>query len=214
MKKCKKNYCLFIPVIVILTCVLFTCSILCDSSKVSAEEISYFSDEKLITDSKKSWTVRFNFELDQSTINENSMYIYNNSAGTKIPVEVKLLDDKKSIEIKPLSDYISGDSYTIYIKDSLKSNKSKSLKKTVALDFRMASSIEQVNSYVNSLFTCIKVKTSSKVFSVKINDNETQYDGDGVYSLNSFDISSGTSVKITTYDSKGNIIDTMSYRVK
>lgn len=220
MKIDRRNLHFTVSITTIFICVLFTFTLLSLNNKVSAEEISYFSSEKLITDTKKTWVVKFSSPLDVSTVNVDNVYIMDNTIAEKISAEVSLSDDKKSVEIKPTTDYIGADSYTVYIKNTVRNEKFINLKKTVALDFRMDPSIntsrvlQKVDCYVNSLFTCIKVKANNKAYSVKIDGIDMQYDGNGVYSINSLDIYNGKNVKIAAYDGNGNMIDTMDYVVK
>lgn len=89
---------------------------------------------KLDVDANKSWIVRFNKELDGSTIDE-SKFVVTDANGQQIAVSAKLGDDKKSVVVSPKSQYSYGKTYSLIVKDGIKAANKSSLIKSSKIEF-------------------------------------------------------------------------------
>ncbi|WP_102345037.1 SH3 domain-containing protein [Bacillus sp. Marseille-P3661] len=81
----------------------------------------------------KVWNVELDTEIAASSIQSTNIYIQD-STKKDVAVELSLGADAKKISIKPLQTYVSGQTYTLYIKN-IKSVKGKQLKDNVKMDF-------------------------------------------------------------------------------
>jgi len=82
----------------------------------------------------KNWTIKFNMELDEATINDSNVYILNKD-GEKNNCEISLNTDKKGIIIAPKSNYNPAEEYSLIISKNIKSTSNKSLAKAVKMTF-------------------------------------------------------------------------------
>ncbi|MCY6370970.1 DUF5050 domain-containing protein [Clostridium ganghwense] len=81
----------------------------------------------------KEWKIKFNRELDESTIHSSNVYV-EDSEGSKFYTNLHVSEDKKEITIKPISDYLQGKQYYIILKD-IKSKHGKKLVKANKISF-------------------------------------------------------------------------------
>ena len=84
--------------------------------------------------SDKVWTISFNQELDETTVNENNICIYKGNETNKILVNLEVLNNKQ-IKISFPAGYISGEYYHMYIKTGIKSKTGNVLKKGIKMTF-------------------------------------------------------------------------------
>lgn len=120
--------------------------ILLVSSTSFAQEITTKYDTPL----DKSWDIKFNMDIDDSTLNSNNVFI-TDSNGSKIDCKVSLADTGETdiITISPNNKYLSGNKYTLYVKD-IKSANGNSLKEKVTMDFITVKSNQEMKVYKSS----------------------------------------------------------------
>lgn len=108
--------------------------------------------DEVNVDSYKDWTIEFNTEIDEATINTKNIFVVElspTSEGAKPAVTVSLKEDKKSVIVKaPLEGYKNGGSYVLVIERSVKSVKGKPLIEKVEVEFSI---IEQPNKEVENI---------------------------------------------------------------
>jgi len=115
----RKIVCCLIFSLLILSPVI----VLADTMKtVSFEEI-VFKEE--VVNLNKEWTIRFSREIASSSINEENISLQERENEIKIPVELKLQPDGKSVQVKPLQNYEPGKSYCLIITDGIQDKKTK-----------------------------------------------------------------------------------------
>ena len=112
------------------------------SSNVPAGTIPENYEDKATTieeevSENKEWSIKFNQELDDTTIN-NSNVIVINSSGEKQGMEVILDSDNRSIKITPEKKYVKGQSYYIIIKETIKSLSGRQLNEPMLVKFVVA----------------------------------------------------------------------------
>ncbi len=113
----------------IVCCVIFSLlvlspvMVLADTMKAVTFEEIVFKEE--VINLNKEWTVRFSREIASSSINEENISLQERENETKIPVELKLQPDAKSVRVKPLEQYEPGKSYCLIITDGIQDKKTK-----------------------------------------------------------------------------------------
>lgn len=75
-------------------------------------------EERVITDSTKSWTVHFNEEVNLDSVKKRNIYIMEENGQI---LEAKLSTNGKSVTISPESSYNKGQNYLLVIMSNLKS---------------------------------------------------------------------------------------------
>lgn len=70
--------------------------------------------EKSDVEEDKEWSIRFNKEVIESSLDSNSVYVLD-SNGQKVDIAVSVSDDKQTVKIKPTGTYMPGESYCLYI---------------------------------------------------------------------------------------------------
>ncbi|MDW8802579.1 Ig-like domain-containing protein [Clostridium sp. A1-XYC3] len=139
---------------------IFTASIICVSlfsAKAAAADVNLInnntysaittanSEVKLLESksnipSNKKWTIKFNKEVDYSSLSQDSVQVIDNK-GQAVSVKLTAGSDNTSIDVlPPSSNYSAGQTYTIIIKKSLNSKTNKTLSKEVRMSFTIASS--------------------------------------------------------------------------
>lgn len=96
---------------------------------------------KEVVPKDKEWNIKFNKELDESTITEDNIVVVD-SMGRTQSVKVSLGEDKSSVKLTPNQPYEYGESYYIIIKDSVKASSGKKLPKAVVAQFTVNESKE------------------------------------------------------------------------
>jgi N-acetylmuramoyl-L-alanine amidase len=81
----------------------------------------------------KVWTIKFNNELDPDSINTDNIVVLNDkNEEVKIKVECK---DSKTVSVSPLESYEEGKTYTLLIKDQVKSKDGNKIKTPIRMKF-------------------------------------------------------------------------------
>lgn len=78
--------------------------------------------------------VPFDEPLAANTINRANIYV-KNSKGAKIPIDRNISKDGKAIVIKPLTEYIRGETYTLYISKNVKYRRGISIGQNLKMNF-------------------------------------------------------------------------------
>lgn len=81
----------------------------------------------------KPWRVTFNFPVDPLTIKEKNIYI-TDEMGTKVSLVYYV--EEKTVQLSPAKDYLSGKTYTLWIKD-VKSKTGITLKQNTKMEFEI-----------------------------------------------------------------------------
>lgn len=93
---------------------------------------------QLVTDSKKSWKIRFNMKVKEESVTERTIYIVNQQ-GLLQKNNVYVKSERNVVEIKPHLSYSHGQMYYLFITDDVKSEGGKGLKENVAHSWLMSS---------------------------------------------------------------------------
>lgn len=62
----------------------------------------------------KAWIIKLNKDFNKEDVNNNNIFIIN-QLGENIPVEFEILSDDNAIKVKPLSKYLNGETYGLFI---------------------------------------------------------------------------------------------------
>ncbi|AKN33233.1 N-acetylmuramoyl-L-alanine amidase [Clostridium carboxidivorans P7] len=100
-------------------------------------------------DINKSWTVKFNKEIDKSTISESN-FIVKDESGQTVPVSLTIGSDNKSVIVSPKVQYQYGKKYSLAI-NNIKSSSGKKLTQAEKMEF----STKSVNNTNNAYTVCI-----------------------------------------------------------
>jgi hypothetical protein len=65
-------------------------------------------------DTKKSWTIKFNKEVNVNTINANTIKVVDDN-NKSIDINIQIATDRKSITITPKADYLQGNNYYVIV---------------------------------------------------------------------------------------------------
>jgi N-acetylmuramoyl-L-alanine amidase len=134
-----------------ILCFLLTV-ILCGGFNVVQADTYEDKGIKLDVDNNKSWIIKFNKELDDSTIDE-SKFVVTDENGQQVSVGVTLGADAKSVVVSPKSEYSYGKTYNLIIRDGIKATSKNSLVKTAKMQFTVKSN---------------KINESNKAYTVAI----------------------------------------------
>lgn len=145
------------------SCIFFLFSfllVLTFFGKFSFVQAAAYDDKgiKLDIDTNKSWIVKFNKELDNNTI-DDSKFTVTDEKGQPVGVSVKLGTDKKSVIVSPKDQYSSGKTYSLFIKDGIKSTNKSSLTTPTKMQFTVKNS--SVNDFNKAYTVCIDAGHSS-----------------------------------------------------
>ena len=115
--------------------IIFTLFILLFTLSVSQSYAETYKEwtEKTNLEPDKVWTINFNNDINQSTINSNNVYVIdegNNIFNTKTDII-----NSKTIKVTPISNYSYGKVYYLYIKNIEKSNSNDILKENIRMKF-------------------------------------------------------------------------------
>lgn len=81
--------------------------------------------------------IPFDEPLDARTINKANIYV-KNSKGTKIPISRNISQDGKNVVIIPMTEYIRGETYTLYISKNVKYRSGKTIGQGIKMSFTVA----------------------------------------------------------------------------
>lgn len=93
-----------------------------------------FTKDAVDVDVNKVWTINFNNELDRTSIDKTDNITVVDDKGSKIGMKIDYKDNK-SITVSPLIKYNYGKTYTLIVKDNIKSKQGSKLKKGVEMKF-------------------------------------------------------------------------------
>lgn len=100
-------------------------------------------------DINKSWTVKFNKDIDKSTVNESN-FIVKDESGQTVPVSLTIGSDNKSVIVSPKAQYQYGKKYSLAI-NNIKSSSGKKLTQAGEMQF----STKSVNNTNSAYTVCI-----------------------------------------------------------
>lgn len=186
-------------------------------SKTDTLKFKSWGQPQVVSDVNKAWLINFSHKVKDSTINNYNIFI-EDEYGNKLETATTMLNNNKTIKISPSKPYEDLKSYKLFIQDTIENEDGKQLKIPVFYEFRVdlkskKDSINGVTTSVNSLFTAVNIKTSSKVYKVYVDNEEAKYKGNNEYNSNMIGKKIGDKVKIKTYDSDNNLIDEMDYTI-
>lgn len=201
----KKNACIVLIVFLALNIGINTnCIAATGYTDTNTKEIN---SESIIKDAKKVWRIKFNKNIDESSMLSN-IYIVDGS-NNKISTNLKLLSDKKTVELSPIKEYEVNKSHKIYVND-IKGENGERLSKQVVYSFKL----EELNgndisikTNISTLLTYIQINTSKEVFKVTVNNIEMKYEGNNNYALGLSDIGVGKKVIIQIFDKNNKLLD-------
>jgi inhibitor of cysteine peptidase len=95
----------------------------------------------------KVWEATFTEEMDEQTINKDTVYVVNNK-GEKLDLSISLSKDKKTIRINPPEGGYDPnvDYYTLYVKAALKSVGGRTLRASKNVSFSVSEKLPVLNS--------------------------------------------------------------------
>lgn len=203
--------------IIFVICIVLVISSKGVLAKTDHSKFKTWGQATTISDVNKEWYIKLNHKLKGSTINKYNIFI-EDEAGNRIETTISMLNDNKTIKILPNKPYENLKSYRIYINDKVQNEEGKGLKEPIFYEFKVVlkddkSSIKEVNSSVNSLFTSISVKTSSNIYKVYADNIEAKYKGNNYYNVNIIGKKIGDKVKIKTYNSENKLVDEIEYTI-
>ena len=175
----------------------------------SAKTWDYQTSENV----NKIWKVKFNMQLSEKSLTSSSIYV---TDGSKThPTTLSLAKDGYAVDIKPTTPYVVGKQYQIIVKTTVQAN-GKMLKTPIEVPFRIVDStvkIQHAQNDISSIFTTVKVKTSSDVYRVTVDGEEMNYKGNNSFVYTLIDKSAGSSVYIYAYDENDRRIESLKYTI-
>ncbi|WP_036202071.1 DUF2599 domain-containing protein [Ureibacillus sinduriensis] len=121
--------------ITLFSTILFAVFLPSTASQAKNETNYQLFGSSITNDNMKKWELIFNTNINAKTVNSNSIYVMqgaNKVNGTSLTVG----PDKKSVKIMPPDQgYSFGQSYTIYVEDTIKSNTGNKIKQKLAYEF-------------------------------------------------------------------------------
>ncbi|NMM61600.1 N-acetylmuramoyl-L-alanine amidase [Clostridium sp. P21] len=107
------------------------------ATHVQADEI-IGNGIKSDVDTNKSWTIKFNKELNKSTVNESN-FVVKDESGQTVPISLTIGSDNKSVIVSPKTQYGCGKGYSLTI-NNVKSVTGKQLANSEKMEFLTKSS--------------------------------------------------------------------------
>ncbi|SKA81607.1 Secreted protein containing C-terminal beta-propeller domain [Caloramator quimbayensis] len=123
----------------------------------------------------KELIVMFDYPLDEKTVGSN-VYVLNYK-NSKVPINISLTDDKKSIKVSPVSGYEFGKTYTLFISNKVRYKNGKYTNTMVKRQFTISQDLESKELPI--------VKSNEELLSLLSN---TQKYFDGIYYLKKSDM--------------------------
>ncbi|MEW9094520.1 MAG: N-acetylmuramoyl-L-alanine amidase [Clostridiaceae bacterium] len=129
----KKNY---RKIIAIFTMLLFVATGFFGGNYVKASTDFGNWSTKENVEENKVWTIKFNNELNKSTINDKNIYVTDES-GQTIPVNVVISSDNKgvTVSLKNNGKYEAGKTYYLYVNEKVQKASGKPLGKPIKMKF-------------------------------------------------------------------------------
>ena len=205
----RKNICIILIVLLAINIGTFT-NCIAVTNYTQTENINSVSATK---DTKKVWCIKFNKDIDEKSLSSN-IYIVD-SSNKKLTTTLKLLSDKRSVEISNVKEYEVGKTYKIYI-NNIKSEKGEELSKQVIHSFMVEplnSTVISIKANFNTLLTYLTINTSKEVYKVTVNNVEMKYEGNNNYELALQGIGEWENVIIKTFDSNNKLLEQKEYIV-
>ncbi|MFL0195601.1 N-acetylmuramoyl-L-alanine amidase [Clostridium sp. WILCCON 0269] len=84
----------------------------------------------------KSWKIKFNMELDESTVNDSNIVVMD-SDGNAVPISLQLEDNGTVVEVTPKAQYTYGKTYNLIVKSGLKSISDKNIYSESKMQFNV-----------------------------------------------------------------------------
>lgn len=137
-------------------------------------------DRRASVDVNKVWKLKFNRELDSSTVNSTNVYVEDES-NNRISTSVSLSSDKKTILITPYSNYVQGKKYHIILKGDVKSKDGRKFRKPVKVNFtvnNLYAGLPYENGLIilrDTAYSIDYLAKNSKLRNEIINDNYDVY---------------------------------------
>lgn len=117
---------------------------------VTTSEIYKEWESKQNVPINKVWTVKFNYELDETTISNESIFIQHNQQNIE-GIKISLNEDKKSVKVEaPVEGYKKGEKYILYIEKGIKSVTGKTLNTPVKFEFTIEQELDSAFTIVNN----------------------------------------------------------------
>jgi len=169
--------------------------------------------QQTTTDTHKVWTAKFSASVELNTVNSSNIYVTDDS-DKLVKTTLTRSSDGVSVQVSPVNAYIAGKTYWLFMTKGLTvDGGTKQLTQPVAMPF-IVGNINSVTNSFSSLITSFTVVTSPEVWSVKINGNEMQYQGNNIYTRGVNGLKQGAKVTVYAYDSSGKLLQSQSYTVK
>ncbi|QHE53608.1 glucosaminidase domain-containing protein [Pontibacillus sp. HMF3514] len=130
---------------VILLSFVMMLSLLSPIGKVDAATTWKELESRINVSLDKEFKVNFNVAMDPETINEDTVYVMNYRSFKPHPVETKLSEDGKTLTVSPKENYTLGETYTLHIKQSIKSMREKKMEESIKLSFQTSRDFQIAN---------------------------------------------------------------------
>lgn len=101
-------------------------------------------------EANKSWRIKFNKELDKSTIKDSNISVTDNN-GSVVPVSLQVDNNGRDIIVTPKIQYTYGKTYNLVIKNGLKAVNGKSLQEQSQVQFSVKASSVNTSKYTVTL---------------------------------------------------------------
>lgn len=133
--------------------VLFTLILMVSTATASAQTENYLHwTEQQNVNPHHNWSVNFNYELNETTMNSSNIYVRHNDEKVE-GINLELNADKKSVTLSaPTEGYQAGQVYHLYIEPSVKSTKGKNLKQPIIMKFTIQNNLSPDNSMILDKF--------------------------------------------------------------
>ena len=99
-----------------------------------AETYPKLSENKIVNNPKKTWTIKFNKPINEDNITSKNIYI-KDTEGNILSTDIKISENKKLITIIPKDSYDSSKNYYLYISDNIKSIDNEYLTDSIEVPF-------------------------------------------------------------------------------
>ena len=195
------------------------------NAALATQEVNTWALKKT-TELNKTWIIYFNSQIDPLSVNRNTIYVLDTTQ-QKMPIEVTISENKKSINVTPSFYYTLGKSYKLYITSDVRSLEKKTLFNPVIMPFTISDSESSSGSkyyidglrdldieHFNNIVTRISVTTYSDIVSVKCNNSTMRYLGENEYEIELAGAKTGSLFTLTLYDGSGKVIGTKKYTIQ
>lgn len=156
--------------------IISVCFILLVNVTVLAGESKNFSEGNVDTN-KTEWTVKFKGQYDKNSINGNTLYVIKESTNEKISCTY-LYPDASTVIIKPKTDLIAGEKYTVIVANEIKNKtKKKNIKSAAKKSFNVKEALEIKEIYDIDTIAVNKGEEANLPRQVKViySDDSTGY---------------------------------------